>query len=692
MAKQQGGTDILSMLARHSDLALAAAVVGVLFVLIVPVPAPVIDILLTLNIACSLLLLLVALGGGRAMDFNTFPSLLLFTTLFRLSMNVASTRLILLQGYAGQVINAFGNFVVGGDMIVGLIIFLVLIVIQFVVITKGSGRISEVAARFTLDAMPGKQMAIDADLNSGLISEDDARQRREDIAQEAEFYGSMDGASKFVRGDAVAGLIITAINLIGGMIIGKINGMSVGEAAQTYSILTVGDGLVSQIPSLIIATTAAVIVTKASSNHNLARSTGQQVLTDPRAIATAAAIMFSFGLIPGLPTTPFMLLAFLLFGLFLALRKSRAAEAGPSVEPPSAQPALAAPEQLVELLQVDRMAIEVGYQIIPLLDPRQNDEMVRKIGAVRRQMAERFGIVLPSIRVTDNLQLKPEEYAIRLKGQTVARGVLHPGHYLAMDSGLVQEPVEGIETTEPAFGLPALWIPADRKEMAEAAGYTVADPRSVLITHLNETIKRHAHEILTREDVRTLVDNLKERTPTIVDEIVPSVISLGGIQNVLQNLLREGIPINDLGTILEAVADGSQKTKDPDMLTELVRKAMSRTICARVQQRGSRLGAITLDPAIEQMIAIAVQDGGDGNSVHLEPTTSARFIEQLMHMVRDTVASGFEAVLLVSSPIRRHVRRIVEQVVPDLPVLAYDELVNDLPIEGRGTVSTATAE
>ena len=692
MARQRGGTDILSLLARHSDLALAAGVVGVLFVLVVPVPAPVIDILLTLNIACSLLLLLVALGGGKALDFNTFPSLLLFATLFRLSMNVASTRLILLHGYAGQVISAFGNFVVGGNMVVGLIIFLVLIVIQFVVITKGSGRISEVAARFTLDAMPGKQMAIDADLNSGLISEEEARRRRETISQEAEFYGSMDGASKFVRGDAVAGLVITAINLLGGMIMGKINGMSVGEAAQTYSILTVGDGLVSQIPSLIIATTAAVIVTKASSNHNLARSAGKQVLTDPRAIGTAATIMFFFGLIPGLPTGPFMLLAFLLSGLFVALRRSRAAEAAAEPEPRPAPTALAEPEQLVELLRVDRMAIEVGYRIIPLLDPRQNNEMVRKIGAVRRQMAQRLGVVVPPIRITDNLQLKPEEYVIRLKGQTVARGTLLPGHYLAMDAGLVQEAVEGIETSEPAFGLPALWIPADRKEAAEAAGYTVADPRSVLITHLNETIKKHAHEILTREDVRTLVDGLKERTPTIVDELVPNVISLGGIQNVLQNLLREGIPVNDLGTILEAVADSALKTKDPDLLTEFVRKAMSRTICAHVQQRGGRLGAITLDPAIEQMIAMAIQEGGDGNAVHLEPKASARFIEQLMQMVRDTVASGFEAVLLVSSPIRRHVRRIVEQVVPDLPVLAYDELVNDLPIEGRGTVSVSLAE
>jgi len=709
VARQRGGQGILNLLARHSDLALAAAVVGVLFVLVVPVPAPVIDILLTLNIACSLLLLLVALGGGKALDFNTFPSLLLFTTLFRLSMNVASTRLILLDGYAGQVINAFGNFVVGGNMVVGLIIFLVLIVIQFVVITKGSGRISEVAARFTLDAMPGKQMAIDADLNSGLLSEEEARRRREAISQEAEFYGSMDGASKFVRGDAVAGLVITAINLLGGMIMGKLNGMSVGEAAQTYSILTVGDGLVSQIPSLmaaqtysiltvgdglvsqipslIIATTAAVIVTKASANENLARSAGKQVLTDPRAVGTAAAIMLFFGLVPGLPTGPFMLLATLFFALFIALRKSRAAEAAAEPEPKPVQPVLAEPQQLVQLLQVDRMSIEVGYQLIPLLDPRQNDEMARKIGAVRRQMAQRLGVVVPPIRITDNLQLKPEEYAIRIKGQTVARGTLLPGHYLAMDSGLVQEPVEGIATSEPAFGLPALWIPADRKEAAEAAGYTVADPRSVLITHLNETIKKHAHEVLTREDVRALVDGLKERAPTIVDELVPNAISLGGVQNVLQNLLREGIPINDLGTILEAIGDSVQKTKDPDLLTEFVRKAISRTICAHVQQRGGTLGAITLDPSVEQMIATAIREGGDGNSVHLEPKASARFIERLMQMVRDTVASGFEAVLLVSSPIRRHVRRIVEQVVPDLPVLAYDELVNDLPIEGRGTVS-----
>jgi len=675
----------IGRLAQHSDVVLAASVVGVLLVLIVPVPTPLIDVLLATNIACSLLLLMVALSAARPLEFATFPSLLLFTTLFRLSLNVASTRLILLNGYAGQVINAFGHFVVGGNMVVGLIVFLILVVIQFVVITKGAGRVSEVAARFTLDAMPGKQMAIDADLNAGLITEADARRRREQIAQEAEFYGAMDGASKFVRGDAVAGLIITAVNLLGGIIMGKLRGLSIADALRTYSILTVGDGLVTQIPSLIIATTAGIIVTKASSSSNLARDVAGQVLTHPRSLAIGAGMMTLFGLIPGLPTVPFFILAGMFTALYFAVsRATRPAEKPAAPETPAKT--TEGPEDLMNLMQVDRLSIEVGYQLIPLLDPARNDEMLRKIRAVRRQLAAKLGIVIPPVRIHDNLQLKPDAYVIRLRGNEIARGSLMADHFLAIDSGMVQKPIAGQETKEPAFGLPARWITPTQKDDAEAAGYTVADPRSVLITHLTETLKKHAPEILTREDVRAMVDHLKEHSPTVVEELIPNVMTLGGVQKILQNLLAEGIPVNDLGGIIEAIADHAPTTKDIDLLTEMVRKSIARTICASVESRG-RLGAITLDPAVEQAIARSVQEAGGGTALVMEPSRSEQLMRRIVDAVRKTVTAGFEAVLLTSGPIRRHVRRIVEHVMPDLPVLSYEELTPDMHLEGHATIA-----
>jgi flagellar biosynthesis protein FlhA len=676
----------IGRLARNSDVMLALAVVGVLLVLIVPIPTFMVDILLSLNIAISLLLLMVALSASKALEFSTFPSLLLFTTLFRLALNVASTRLVLLNGYAGEVINAFGHFVVGGNMVVGLVVFMILCIIQFVVIIKGAGRISEVAARFTLDAMPGKQMAIDADLNAGLINEHEARNRRQKIAQEAEFYGAMDGASKFVRGDAVAGMIIIAVNLIGGIIMGKLRGMAIGDAVQTYSILTVGDGLVTQIPSLIIATTSGIITTKASSSTNLARDVGSELLTHPRALAIGAGIMALFGLIPGLPTAPFLVIAALFMGLSWAMRRS--AEEAAKPQPKTAAQAKAMDEnaELHKALRVDRMSIEVGYQLIPLLDPSQNDEMLRKIRAVRKQMAQKLGIIVPPIRIHDNLQVKPNEYLVRLRGNELARGTLLANNLLAIDSGMVQKPVKGQETREPAFGLPALWIAPAQKDEAEAAGYTVADPRSVLITHLTEIIRKQAPEILSRDDVKTLVDGLKEIYPTVIEELTPAVIGLGGVQKVLQNLLAEGIPITDLGGILEAIADHAATTKDPVQLTELVRKSIARTICATVESRGN-VGAITLDPSLERLIAQCIHEGGSGAAVILEPSRAEQLIRKVAAAVRDTVAGGFEAVLLTSSPIRRHVRRMVQNAVPELPVLAYDELVPAMRLEGRATVS-----
>ena len=683
---------IVGKLARNSDVALAAGVVGVLMVLIIPVPKPLMDVLLTANITVSLLLLMVALSTARPLDFSTFPSLLLFTTLFRLSLNVATTRLILLHGDAGEVIRAFGHFVVGGNVLVGLVVFLILVVIQFVVITKGSGRVSEVAARFTLDAMPGKQMAIDADLNSGLINEGQARERRDRIGREAEFYGAMDGASKFVRGDAVAGLIITAINLVGGIIMGKLHGMEIGQAAQTYSILTVGDGLVSQIPSLIIATTAGIIVTKASTERDLAREMAGQVLLNPRSLLIASGILVFMGLIPGLPHVSFFVLAAILGGVYWLCRKAaqqRVAEPAEvdAKERPAAQDT---ERELAQLLQVDRMSIEVGYQLIPLMDPMQSDEMLRKISALRKQMASKLGILVPPVRIHDNLQLEPSEYLIKLRGSEIARGRLLADHLLAIDSGLVSEKVEGEETKEPAFGLTATWITPAQKDSAEASGYTVADPRSVLITHLSEVIRRSAPEILTREDVRTLVDNLKEEAPTVVEELIPNIMTLGGVQKVLQNLLGEGIPINDLAGILEAIADNSSATKDATLLTELVRKSIARTICTNIEAKGN-VGAITLDPRVEQMITEAIQQSDTTQTMLLEPGRTEFLVQRVADAVRETVGAGFEAVLLTSGPIRRYVRMLLQHAIPDLPILAYDELMPEMRLEGRTTVALEDA-
>jgi flagellar biosynthesis protein FlhA len=677
----------ISKLAQHSDVLLAAAAVGVIFVLIVPIPTALVDVLLTLNIALSLLLMMIALSTAKALDFSTFPSVLLFTTLFRLALNVASTRLILLNGFAGDVINAFGHFVVGGNMVVGMVIFLILVVIQFVVITKGAGRVSEVAARFTLDAMPGKQMAIDADLNAGMITEHQARERRERIAREAEFYGAMDGASKFVRGDAVAGLIITAVNLIGGIVMATLRGMSMSEAVATYGILTVGDGLVTQVPSLIVATTAGILTTKASSSTNLAQDLAGQILMHPRSLAIASGIMVLFGIIPGLPTIPFFILAGVFLGLFAVTRKVtgqiKAAEAAAAASEADAKPT-DDNSMLTSAIKVDRMSIEVGYQLVSLLDPGLSDEMLRKIRALRKQLAGKLGIIVPPIRIHDNLTLKPDQYVVRLRGNEIARGRLLADNLLAIDSGMVSRPVRGEETQEPAFGLPAIWISPSQKDEAEAAGYTVADPRSVLITHLSEIIKKHSSEILSREDVKHLVDAIRENCPTVVEELVPNVLSLGGVQKVLQNLLAEGIPITDLSGILEAIADHAPQAKDPLILTENVRKSIARTICSHVESRGA-IGAITLDPSLERAIAMAIQEGS--SAVVLEPTRSEQMIANIVKAVRETVAGGFEAVLLTSSPIRRHVRRIVEHVVPELPVLAYDELMPGMKLEGRATVA-----
>jgi len=673
-------------LVKHSDVALAAAVVLVLVVLVLPVPPALLDVLLTINISCSIVILLVTLNASESLEFSTFPSLLLFVTLFRLALNVASTRLILLKGYAGEVISAFGDFVVGGDIVVGLIVFLILVIIQFVVITKGAGRISEVAARFTLDAMPGKQMAIDADLNAGLISEDQARERREKIAREAEFYGAMDGASKFVRGDAIAGIIITVINIVGGIVIGAMHGLAIDQAVKTYSILTVGDGLVTQIPSLIVATASGVLITKASSKTNLSRDMTGQILAQPKSLLFASGVLLFFGLIPGLPKVPFFVMAAALWMLHFGVRRAasqQAAKAALQAKAAAAgKPATPADdaENLRELLEVDRLGIEVGYRLIPLVAPEKGGGLLDKISAIRKRLARTLGFVVPPVRIKDNVHLEPDAYRILLRGEQIGSGKLAVERLLAMDGGGVTEPVKGIKTTEPAFGLPALWIEAPDKETAEMNGYTVIDPVTVLVTHLSELVKRHAHDLLCREDVHKLIDNVKKENPTIVEELIPGALPLATVQRVLANLLREKVPILDLSAILEALSNFAHLTKDPDMLTEFVRQALSRTICGRYTSDRGVLQAIALDPKLEQLVLQNMAQEA------IEPGLAQRLVKEIGEALRTAVASGVDAVLLTSSSVRRHVRNLVASVLPDLPVLSYSEVPPSVQIVPVATV------
>ncbi|MCA9319481.1 MAG: FHIPEP family type III secretion protein, partial [Planctomycetes bacterium] len=544
----------------RNEAILGFGVISMIFVLIIPLPPMMLDVLIAVNIAFATLVLLITLGAREALELSTYPTLLLLTTLFRLSLNVASTRLILLKGQAGEVIQAFGDFVVGGDLVVGVVIFIILLIIQFVVITKGSGRISEVAARFTLDAMPGKQMAIDADLNAGMITEEDARDRREKIAFEAEFYGAMDGAGKFVRGDAVAGLIINIINVVGGVIIGVSQNLEVSAALQKYSILTIGDGLVSQTPALIIAVSSGILVTKSSSKEQFATDFSLQLLRNSRALGIGAAAIGMMAFIPGFPSLPFLGIAVaIFFARKHTIRVTAEAEAAEkksllAPEPEEDGPELT-PEALGRLLLVDRMGIEIGYRLIQMVDADKKGGLLDHIGMIRRQFAREQGMVVPAIRLRDNLSLEPNEYRVLIAGQTVARGRLYPGHLMAMNPGMVSDEIQGIQGEDPTFGLPAVWIKESQRSEAEMFGYTVVDPVSVLVTHLTETIRVHAADLLTREDVQTLLDRLKESAPTVVKELVPDVLNMGEVQLVLQDLLRERIPIKNLPAILETLAD-----------------------------------------------------------------------------------------------------------------------------------------
>ena len=676
------------ILGKYSDVLLAAGVMGVLFVLMVPLPPLLLDLAITVNLAAALMVLIITLTVREPLEFNTFPSLLLFTTLYRLALNVASTRLILLNGNAGEVIESFGDFVVGGNLVIGMVVFLILVVIQFVVITKGSNRISEVAARFTLDGMPGKQMAIDADLNAGLITEEDARSRRAAITAEAEFYGAMDGAGKFVRGDSIAGIIITLVNIIGGVAIGMSKDLAPADALSKYAVLTVGDGLVSQIPALVIAIAAGVLVTKSRSDIPLSREIAAQFLLSPRAMRMSGLMVLTFAFVPGLPSLPFSILG---VGILLVsqvgnkLVKATEERDQEEVVPEPETAAELTPEALSELLKVDRMGIEIGYRLIPLVDENRSGNLLDHIAMVRKQFAQQYGLVVPPIRMRDNLTLEPNRYRILIGGQEIAGGELYPDHVLAMDPGGGLDPIPGVATEDPTFGLPATWVHNDRKGEAEVLGYTVVDPESVLVTHLTEVVKEHADELLSREDVQNALERVRETNPTVVNELVPDILSIGVIQKVLSNLLRERIPIRDLVAILETLCESGGDHKDPDDLTELVRTRLSRSIAEMCVAPSGKIQALTLAPALEQQAMETLVNQTDGNP-HLGAALLHRLQEAVVEAWRRAQTSGFEPVLLVRGPLRRHLSELLRSLKPPIPVLSFGEVLKADGIESVGLV------
>ncbi|CAM3357683.1 flagellar biosynthesis protein FlhA [Marinicrinis lubricantis] len=672
------------------DLLILIGIIGIVLMMVLPLPTILLDVLLIINISLALTILLLAMNTQDALQFSIFPAILLVTTLFRLALNVSSTRLILSEGHAGDVITTFGSFVAGGELAVGFVVFLILVIVQFLVITKGSERVAEVAARFTLDAMPGKQMSIDADLNAGLINEQQAKERREKIEKEADFYGAMDGASKFVKGDAIAGIIILLINLIGGFAIGMASeGLSFNEAISKYSILTIGDGLVSQIPALLISTAAGIIVTRSASDGNFAEDISSQLLSYPKLLYIVAGTITVLGLFTPIgPVTTLPIAAILVFASYRIQKtmNKQQAEASQMVEEQEIEE-VRSPESVVNLLQVDPIEFEFGYGLIPLADAQQGGDLLDRIIMIRRQCALELGLVVPVIRIRDNIQLKPNEYVIKIKGNTIAHGELLLNHYLAMSSGLDDDTITGIETTEPAFGLPALWIDEAMKERAEMSGYTIVDPPSVVATHLTEMIKRHAYELVGRQETKMLVDHLKESSPALVDELIPNILSIGDVQKVLVRLLKEKISIRDLVTIFETLADYGTYTKDHDILTEYVRQALSRQITHQFVGNEEVLRVVTISPAVEKKIAEAVQQTDQGSYLALDPMTSQSIIRKMNDELQKLLQIGQQPIVLASPTVRMYLRGLMERVMPDIPVLSYNELESNVEVQSIGVVN-----
>jgi flagellar biosynthesis protein FlhA len=690
----------LGIFSRNSDLFMGLGAMGILMVMIIPIPPLFLDLLLSFNITFSLLILLMGMYVLKPLELSSFPTILLLTTLFRLSLNVASTRIILLKGQegagaAGKVIGAFGDFVVGGNYVVGLIVFIILVVINFMVITKGAGRIAEVAARFTLDAMPGKQMSIDADLNAGMIDENEARERREIIAKEAEYYGAMDGANKFVRGDAIAGIIITLINIIAGFTIGVFqNQMGFADAARTYTLLTVGDGLVSQIPALIISTAAGIIVSRAGSDSNLGHEISSQLLVQPRAIGLAAVILLGLGMIPGLPTIPFFVLSvgagLTAYLVYQSNRSRRMAEATALEEPQ--EEAEKTPDLHAPLPPVDILGLEVGYGLIPLVDVQQSGELLDRIKSIRHQIAQEIGIVVPSIHIQDNMQLKPGEYVIRLKGVEIARAEMMVNYHLAMNPGNAQGKIEGVNTTEPTYGLPAYWIKSEKRETAMARGYTVVDVPTVMTTHISDVIRRQAHELLGRQEVHQLLEALKSSHPKAVEELVPNLMTLGGVVKVLQGLLAEQVPVRDLLTIVESLADWSPSVKHLDMLTEYARQSLSRTITSLHRTENNELYVLTVDPALEKRMVESIQQTDQGAFMALDPMEARSIMQDIAQKLEKFVPLNLQPVVLCATQMRSHFKKMADRFIPNMVVLAYDEILPTVKIQSLATVELNHAD
>ncbi len=678
-------------LEKNRGMLLPLGATALIFVLLVPLPTGVLDLLLSANIAMSAIVLLTTMYVQHPLELSAFPSLLLSLTMVRLVLNTATTRLILTNAQegtaaAGHVVEAFGNFVTAGSITVGVIIFIILTVIQFAVITKGATRIAEVAARFTLDGMPGKQMAIDADLNAGLIDEAEARRRRNEITAEADFYGAMDGASKFVRGDAIAGLIITIVNVLGGIYVGMVeHGMPIMECLRVFTKLTIGDGLVAAIPSFLISLGAGMLVTRSNAKSNLGEDLLGQLTSKPVALVVAAVFM-SFLSITGLPALPMLLLAGGCGGLAYALRNKRLAVAAAAATQARAE--AKKPEKVESLLTVDPMELEIGYGLIRLVDKKQNGDLLDRITNIRRQTATELGIIVPPIRVRDHLRLEPNQYLIKLKGVEVARGECMPGYLLAIDNGMVSSPIVGIDTREPAFGLPALWIAENQKIDAEQRGYTVVPCSSVLATHLTEIIKRHADELLTRQQTHKLLETLKEKSPKAVDDVIPEVVKVGELQRVLQQLLRERVPVRDLETILETLGDWAPRTKDTDVLTEYARHALARNICQMYKDEQNLIRVVTLDPKLEDTIAAHLERSDRGTFLSLAPEVQGRIVGAIRSRLESAVtgSGGHTVVILCSPQVRMWVRRLIEAALPHVPVLGYNEIVRGIEVRSLGLV------
>lgn len=670
---------------------MAFVVIAVVLMIIIPLPSILLDVLLAFNITVSVVIILLTLFTTEVLQFSVFPTMLLITTLFRLALNISSSRLILKDGYAGEVINAFGSFVVGGNYVVGIIIFLIIVIIQFIVITNGAGRVSEVSARFTLDAMPGKQMSIDADLNAGTIDENGARERRKKLQQEADFYGSMDGASKFIKGDAIAGLIITAINILAGIIIGVMMlNMDISTAAQTYTRLTIGDGLVTQVPALLISTASGILVTRSGNDENFGTLVVKQLTGFPKVIAIASVVLLFMAIIPGLPHLAFFILAVACGVAAYLLYKDAKEQIIQQIEIEQQEITEIEnkePENVMSLISVEPMEVEIGYGLIPLADEGSGGDLLQRITSVRRQCAIEMGIVVQPIRIRDNLQLRTNEYVIKIRGTVLAKSELMPSMLLCMDPTNGEAEIQGIRTMEPSFGLPAIWINKDQREEAEIKGLTVVDPTTVMVTHLTETIKNHSYELLGRQEVKLIVDSVKEKYSAVVEELIPDLLTIGELQKVLQNLLRERVSIKDMVTIMESLADNSRTTKDIEVLTEYVRFALGRSICNSLVDDNGSVTVVTLDPQIEDLVGNNIQKSMQGSFPAIDPDTTGRILNSIKGVLDSVYFYENQPVILVSPKIRPAFRKLIEMVFPAVNVLSLNEIPNDIQIRTEGVIS-----